>query len=71
MELPSEVMVHNELVGFKGNRGTLLRVAPEGYYELNIAFGESLHRVTLPIATTALIGAAAETAVPADFEIER
>ncbi len=71
MELPTEVMVHNELVGFKGNRGTLLRVAPEGYYELNIAFGESLHRVTLPIATTALIGSAPEVAVTVDFEVER
>ena len=71
MELPTEVMVHNELVGFKGNKGVLLRIASEGFYELNVAFGERIHRVMLPIGSTVLIGAEAETAVPADFEIER
>ncbi len=71
MELPTEVMVHNELVGFKGNKGVLLRIASEGFYELNVTFGERVHRVMLPIGSTALIGSEAETAVPADFEIER
>jgi hypothetical protein len=72
MELPSEVLIHNETVGLKGSRGTLLQVSPLGYYEANVQFGDRLHRVLLPIARTALIQQRPEeTPEAGELEIER
>ncbi len=71
MELPAEVLVHNELLGLKGGSGRLLGIAPEGYYEVNLKFGEKLHRVLLPIEATVLIGREPEVTVEAKIEIER
>lgn len=71
MELPAEVLIHNELLGIKGGRGTLLRVALEGYYEVNCRFGERLHRTYFPIANTVLIAQNPEVATGMEGEIER
>ena len=72
MELPAEVMIHNETLGLKGHRGVLLQVSPEGYYEVNCTFGERLHRTLLPIQGTVLIHRHPEAQVEgADIEIER
>ncbi len=71
MELPAEVLIHNELLGLKGGRGRLLVIGPEGFYEVNLKFGEKLHRVLLPIAATVLISREPEEAVDARIEIER
>ena len=43
MELPTDVLIHCELLGMKGARGRLLQVAAEGYYELNCQFGDRPH----------------------------
>lgn len=72
MELPAEVLIHNETVGMKGSRGTLLQIHPHGYYEANVKFGERLHRVLLPIDRTVVIGQEAEEAADLEaVEIER
>jgi hypothetical protein len=72
MEVPAEVMIHNETVGMKGSRGTLLQIHPHGYYEANVKFGERLHRVLLPIDQTVIIAQVAEEAVESEeVEIER
>jgi hypothetical protein len=72
MELPAEVMIHNETLGLKGHRGVLLQVSPEGYYEVNCTFGERLHRTLLPIQGTVLIHRHPEAVVEgAEMEIER
>ncbi len=72
MEVPSEVLIHNETLGMKGAKGTLLTISPHGYYEVNVKFGERLHRVLLPISESVLIAQAPEEAVPGDaIEIER
>lgn len=73
MELPAQVMVHNELMGMKGNRATLLQISPDGYYEINLRLpSDKVHRVLLPIRSTALIAVDPEEspAAPA-AEIER
>ena len=70
MELPAEVFVHNELLALKGSRGTVLRIAPQGYFELNLAFGQQNHRVLMPVQSTIIIQQEAETAVSADLEVE-
>ena len=71
MELPAEILIHNELLGVKGGKGTLLQVAAEGYYEVNLAFGEKLHRTLLPIQGTVLICRQPEDTTRRDAEIER
>ena len=73
MELPAQVMVHNELMGMKGNRATLLQISPDGYYEINLRLPSGdVHRVLLPIGATALIATEPEeAAAPPAVEIER
>ena len=72
MELPTEVLVHNQALGMKGGRALLVRIAPEGYYEVNLAFGERRHRTLLPIHSTVLIQQEAEPPeISSEFEIER
>lgn len=71
MEIPGEVLIHNERLGLKGGKGTLLRVSSEGYYEVNLKFGSNTHRVLLPISTTVLIGAEPEPTVAESVEVER
>lgn len=72
MELPAEVLIHNDILGVKGGKGTLLKITSEGYYEVNCLFGERLHRTFLPIHGTVLIAREPEPAAgPAELEIER
>jgi hypothetical protein len=72
MEIPSEVLIHNEQLGLKGARGTLIRIAPEGYYEVNLRFGGNTHRVLLPLVSSVVINADPETvAGDAASEVER
>ena len=71
MEIPTEVLIHNELLGLKGARGTLIRIASEGYYEVNLRFGSNTHRVLLPIEESVVIAADPEPAVGDQVEIER
>jgi hypothetical protein len=71
MELPAEVLIHNETLGVKGGKGTLIQVSAEGYYEINCVFGERAHRTLFPIAATVLIAREPEEVLRADLEIER
>ncbi|HXO22637.1 MAG TPA: hypothetical protein VOA87_22170 [Thermoanaerobaculia bacterium] len=72
MELPAEVLIHNEILGIKGGKGTLLQVSEDGYYEINCVFGDRLHRTLFPISGTVLIYREAEQSTGgADLEIER
>ena len=71
METPRDVLIHNELLGIKGSRGTLLDISPHGCYEVNLKFGENLHRVLLPIAHTVVIQAEPEAAGGPSIEVER
>ena len=71
MEVPNEVLVHNEVLGVKGSRASLIRIAPEGYYELNLKFGNNVHRVLMPIQGSVLIAAEPEPTVGESVEVER
>lgn len=72
MELPEEVLIHNATLGLKGGRGVLLRIAREGFYEVNLTFGGKKHRTLLPIAGTVVISREPEPEdIDAEFEIER
>lgn len=71
MELPAEVLVHNEILGLKGAKGRLLSIGREGYYELNLSFGERAHRVLLPIERSVIIASQPEAEFGLGEEIER
>ena len=71
MELPAEVLIHNELLGIKGGKGTLLQVTSDGFYEVNCTFGERVHRTLFPIQGTVLIQRQPEELTRVDSEIER
>ena len=71
MELPAEVLIHNELLGIKGGKGTLLQVTSDGFYEVNCTFGERVHRTLFPIQGTVLIQRQPEDLTRVDLEIER
>ena len=71
MEVPRQVLIHNETLGLKGSPGMLVRIAPEGYYEANLRFGSNVHRVLLPIMATVLIAAEPEVTVGDSVEVER
>ncbi len=71
MEVPSAVLVHNPTLNLKGTKAALIRISDEGYYEMNVPFGEKTHRVLLPISETVVIQLVAEDLGEVDFEIER
>ena len=71
MDLPSEVLIHNETLGIKGSQGTLVAVSPHGFYEAKLRFKNATHRVLLPISATVMIFREPETDYMADVEIER
>ncbi len=72
MDLPAEVQLYNELAGLKGNVGTLVAVRPEeGFYEVNIKYGENTHRVLLPVPSTVVIFRQPEPQFEPGVEIER
>ena len=71
MDLPAEVQVHNELVGLKGGKATLVAVSPHGFYEVNLTFGENIHRVLLPVQATVVIFREPEPQFEPGIEIER
>jgi hypothetical protein len=71
MELHTEVLIHNDIMAMKGVRGVLLQISPDGYYEVNCAFGERFHRTLLPIPGTVLINREPEETTSTELEIER
>ena len=71
MDLPTEIQIHNQLVGLKGGRGTLVAIHPEGFYEVKCPFGKSTHRVLLPIQETVIIFREPELDYGSNIEIER
>ena len=71
MEVPSEVLVHCDVLGVKGTRGHLLQISPHGYFEVNLAFGDKQHRVLLPIGRTVLIASSPEESADLVTDVER
>ncbi len=71
MDLPAEIQIHNELLGIKGGKGTLVAVSPLGYYETKCVFGGKTHRVLLPIQNTVVVFREPEAEFETGIEIER
>lgn len=71
MDLPADILIHNNLLGLKGGKGNLVAVSPQGFYEVKLTFGNNIHRVLLPIAETVVIFRQPEPQFVIEEEIER
>jgi hypothetical protein len=71
MELPVDVLAHNEILGIKGSRGVLLAISEHGFYEVNLKFGDKTHRVLLPVSSSVIIQRDPEEAAGESLDIER
>lgn len=70
IEREAAVRIYNEILGAKGTRGKLVRVAAEGFYEVTLEFSGKTHTTLLPISSTVMVAAEAEEVVPV-LEVER
>jgi hypothetical protein len=70
IEREAAIKIYNETLGAKGAKGRLVRVAPEGFYEVTIESGGKNYTSLLPIQSTVILAADAEVEVP-PLEVER
>ena len=63
-------LLANLLGGTKAASGRLVRIAPEGFYEVTLALQGGSYTTLLPIAGTVIIAAKPEPEVP-PIEVER
>ncbi len=70
IERESAIKVYNETLGAKGAKGKLVRVAPEGFYEITLESGGKNYTTLLPVQSTVILAADAEEEVPS-LEVER
>jgi hypothetical protein len=70
IEREAAIKIYSEILGAKGAKGRLVRVAPEGFYEVTIESGGKNFTGLLPIQSTVLLAAEAEEEVQA-VEVER
>jgi hypothetical protein len=66
----SSDLLANLLGGTKAANGRLVRIAPEGFYEVTLALQGGSYTTLLPIAATAIIATRPEPEVP-PIEVER
>jgi hypothetical protein len=55
IEKEALVRVYNDVLGVKGTKGRLVRVAPEGFYEVTVDSGGRNYTGLLPISSTVLL----------------
>jgi hypothetical protein len=70
IEREAAIKIYNETLGAKGARGRLVRVDPQGFYEVMIEAGGRNYTGLLPIASTVIVAAEPEEEVAA-LEVER
>ncbi len=69
IEREGAIKIYSEVLGAKGAKGRLVRVA-EGFYEVLIEIQGKLYTGLLPIASTVILAAEAEEEIPT-LEVER
>ena len=70
IEREAAIKIYNEALGAKGAKGRLVRVAPEGYYEVMLESGGKNFTTLLPVSSTVILASDAEEEV-ATLEVER
>jgi len=70
IEKQAAIKIYNETLGAKGAKGTLVRIATEGFFEVTVESGGRNYAAFLPIPTTVILAAEPEEDVPT-LEVER
>ena len=70
IEREAAIKVYNEILGAKGAKGKLVRVASEGFYEVILESGGKNFTTLLPIQSTVVLAVEPEEEV-AGLEVER
>jgi hypothetical protein len=70
IEREAAIKIYNEALGAKGAKARLVRVAPEGYYEVMLESQGRNYTTLLPISTTVILAGDAEEEV-ATIQVER
>ena len=70
IEREAAIKIYNELLGAKGAKGRLVRVAPEGFYEVTVDIGGKQYTGLLPVASTVLLAAEPEEEITT-LDVER
>jgi hypothetical protein len=70
IEREAAIKIYNETLGAKGAKGRLVRVSSEGFFEVTIESGGRNFTALLPISSTVILAADAESEVPT-IEVER
>jgi hypothetical protein len=70
IEREAAIKIYNEALGAKGAKGRLVRVAPEGFYEVTIESAGKYYTGLLPVQATVILAAEPEFEV-APLEVER
>jgi hypothetical protein len=70
IEREGAIKIYNEVLGAKGAKGKLVRIAEEGFFEVTVDIGGKSFTGLLPIASTVIIAAEPEEEI-ATLEVER
>jgi hypothetical protein len=70
IEREGAIKIYSEVLGAKGAKGRLVRVAPEGFYEVMVDVGGKAYTGLLPVASTVILAAEPEEEI-ASLEVER
>jgi hypothetical protein len=70
IEREAQIKVYNETLGAKGTRARLVRIAPEGFYEVTLESQGKFYTTLLPISTTVILAAEPEEDLPT-IDVER
>lgn len=70
IEREGAIKIYSEVLGAKGAKGKLVRIAEEGFFEVTVDIGGKSHTGLLPIASTVIIAAEPEEEI-APIEVER
>ena len=70
IEREGAIKIYNELLGAKGAKARLIRLAPEGFYEVLIESNGRFFTALLPVQSTVVLAADPEPEV-ATIEVER
>ena len=70
IEREAPIKIYSEVLGAKGAKGRLVRVAPEGFYEVTLEASGRDYTCLLPIGYTVILAAEPEEQV-AVLEVER
>lgn len=70
IEREGAIKIYSEVLGAKGAKGKLVRIAEEGFFEVTVDIGGKSFTGLLPIASTVIIAAEPEEEI-ASLEVER